>query len=251
MQIENDFVGTTEYTVDRLIKEKNWWDCLLLYFRYLKQRRLQGNVRTRSTDTFMIEAMWRWEWRFRKAKNKLKEMWLINIVQIRDEKGRVHSVYVKINFIIDEQKIRTQNITYELDIIHNPQKPSSGEWWTNTLVQNINTLKQKNIPPSKKDADYLLNSFWLSLARIEKDFSFTKSLSSIIKLCECVKYISAELDILPVYDKDTLTATSIMLSKWYSQDEIVKRCKDNGWDDLDNYKELIRNDYYLPDEIEK
>lgn len=246
MQQENDIVATTEYTVDKLIKEKNWWDCLLLYFRYLKQRRLQNNVRTWSTDKFMMKAMWWWETRFRNAKNKLKSMWLINIVQLRDEKWRVHSIYVRVNFIIDEQKIRNNNTTYEIENIHNPHFPCSGEQDTNTLIQNRNTLIQKETT-SKTSFDVVLSSFWLSMIEIEEWFKFSKSSKHIIDCLRFIKECSAKLDISPIYNKDTVNSTSILINKWYSIDEIAKIAKDD-WrsDGCETYQEMIRNDYYLP-----
>lgn len=242
----DEFVTTTFYTIDNLSKFKNWWDCLLLYFRYIKQRRLQNNVRTWSTDKFMIKAMWWWKDRFHKAKKVLKDKWLINIVQVRDNKWKIETVYVRVNMEIDTNKLRNNNTTYELDFTQYPWTPLCGEQETNTLIQKRNTLIQKETT-SKTSFDVILSSFWLSMLEIEEWFRFSKSSKHIIDCISFIKECSAKLNITPIYNKDTINSTSTLINKWYSVDEIVMISEDD-WrsNDCDTYQEMIRNDYYLP-----
>ena len=70
-------VSTTHDTVNALLEYKNWPDALALYFRYIQQRKMQGNNQTLSSSRFMMKAMWWGKDRFQKAKNILKEKKLV------------------------------------------------------------------------------------------------------------------------------------------------------------------------------
>jgi hypothetical protein len=67
--------------------------------------------------------------RLRKAKNVLKELWLIEIVKKRDGKWVISWFYVKVNFIVD-----TESILPIDPETHTPRNPATGERATNTLV---------------------------------------------------------------------------------------------------------------------
>jgi hypothetical protein len=121
--------STTEYTLDRIGSYRNWWDALLLYFRYIKQSRIQENVRTFSNDIFMEKAMSWGNDRLRHAKNVLKELWLIETIVKRDEKWRVSHSYVKVNFIIDTGAILSTTPETRNQCCPEPVEPG-----TNTLV---------------------------------------------------------------------------------------------------------------------
>lgn len=115
----------------------------------------------------------------------------------------------------------------------------------NKINNNKNKENKKKLHP--KNLDVILSSYWLSLANIEKRFSFSKSLGHIELCLGYIKDISAKLDIIPIYNKDTINATSILINKGYSVDEIVKIAREDNWDLwAENYQEMIRNDYYLP-----
>jgi hypothetical protein len=86
---------------------------------------------------------------------------------------------------------------------------------------------------------------------IEEWFEYKKPLEQIIRDCEAIRDISRWLWINPTYTQETINATDIMLNKWYNIDDIIAFVKEERVDDVYDYKELIRQDYYLPVEIEK
>lgn len=94
-------VSTTLPTIDKLMGHKNGWDALLLYFRYVKQSRIQETNITYSHNEFMMKAMWWSNKRFNNAKNLLKEFWLIEQITKR-EWWKITWKYVKVNFIINQ-----------------------------------------------------------------------------------------------------------------------------------------------------
>jgi len=107
-------VWTTFYTIDRLLEYKNWPDALALYFRYMKQSRIQKTNQSLSLDIFMIKWLKRGRDRFRNAKTLLKKLWLIEVIQSRWINGKIATRYVKTNFIIDESKVKQFTIDYEI-----------------------------------------------------------------------------------------------------------------------------------------
>lgn len=143
----NELFWMTFYTADRIMETwwKNWPDALALYIRLLKQSRIQETNQTWSLNEFLQQSLWRGRDRLQNAKKILNDLWLIDYIQIRDEKWRMKSKYVRVNYLINEQKIRTNNITYDLQIDRLTEKSSDGETTTNALSNiNINALSIKN-----------------------------------------------------------------------------------------------------------
>ena len=72
--IDNLF-AMTFYTYDRIREAwwiwKNWDEAFSLYIRYIKQARMQKTDKTKSLDSFMTEAMWWSEKKFKKVKKIL------------------------------------------------------------------------------------------------------------------------------------------------------------------------------------
>ena len=130
--------------------------------------------------------------------------------------------------------------------------PSPDEDRTIRSLNKRNYLKEKNNTAFEKKAD-TLSSFWLNKANIEKWFEFKKPLDRIINDCNWITRISRELNIKPVYNKDTINATDILRNKHFLDDEkwFMDYIK-NDWIvcDVKTYQDLIRQDYYLPVEID-
>jgi hypothetical protein len=82
-------------------------------------------------------------------------------------------------------------------------------------------------------------------------FDNKKTIERISDLCKIISQISSRLDIKPVFNKDTINATDIMIYNYkFDVDDIVEYCIDNDWNEYcDDYYDLIRNDYYLPAEM--
>lgn len=130
----NEIFGMTFYTYDRIMESGNS-DALVLYIKYLKQSRMQDTSKTFSLDKFMWTSLWRCNNRFYKAKKILKELWLIDVIKTMWPDWKFIDNFVRVNYLIDENRIRTLGTTYEL--IHSTQNEESGFWREEMLI-NIN-----------------------------------------------------------------------------------------------------------------
>lgn len=128
-------VSTTHDTCTVLMQYKNWGDALLLYFRYILQKKLQENESTYSEDSFMQASMWWWYDRLRAAKKVLEKHWFIETVQTRWENWKLWKKYVKVKYVII--------IWTQPGVDPTLGNPRLGETQTNTLVVNTNTLVVK------------------------------------------------------------------------------------------------------------
>lgn len=158
----NEIIWTTFYTINTILaKWYNWPDALALYFKYIEQTRIQQTNITWSLDVFMKKKMWRWDSRFKKAKKILRDLWSIDLIQKRDSLWRVKTVYVKVNFLINENKIRKNSMTYEIEPssteTHSVDIPPNGEWERNALSIKHKCLN--NITNSSKEEEQSSN-FW-------------------------------------------------------------------------------------------
>lgn len=114
----NELFWVTSYTFDRIM-EVGWRigpDAFALYFKLMKQARIQQTNQTYSLNEFLREWMWRWEDRLRNAKNILKQLGLVEDVKIQDEQWKIKWHYVRVNYLIDENKVRNSVNTYNLSI---------------------------------------------------------------------------------------------------------------------------------------
>jgi hypothetical protein len=146
----NEIFWMTFYTYDRIMEEggKNWADAFALYVRLIEQTRIQQTNQTRSLNVFLKKWLWRWDERLKKARKVLKDLWLIDDVEIRDTLGRIVSHYVRVNYLIDEKKLRTLSSTYNLStsgLNGDVDKSTYGETDTNALsTKDINAWSTKD-----------------------------------------------------------------------------------------------------------
>lgn len=161
----NELFGITAYTYDRIMEVwgKNWPDAFALYFKLLKQSRIQQTNITYSLNAFLKNGLGWWDERLKNAKKILKELWLVDDVVVRNDRWIIEGHYVRVNYLIDENKVRTQGITYNLstkglcpgvDETHPLSSPTDGQTDTNALnTKYINALntKEENIPPKEND----------------------------------------------------------------------------------------------------
>jgi acyl-CoA-binding protein len=146
----NEIFWMTFYTYDRIMEEwwKDWANAFALYVKLIEQTRIQQTNQTRTLNVFLKNWLWRWDERLKKARKVLKDLWLIDDVEIRDTLGRIVSHYVRVNYLIDEEKIRTLSTTYNLStngLNGDVDKSTSGETDTNALSTKIvNAWSTKN-----------------------------------------------------------------------------------------------------------
>lgn len=97
----DELVSITDNTLNRLSDYKNWGDALMLYFRYVQQRKQQENDLIYSPDSCMMkEATWSSE-KFYKVKKILVELKLIETVKKLDEKNKILWHFIKVNLPLD------------------------------------------------------------------------------------------------------------------------------------------------------
>ena len=100
IQLEKELCITTLKTLTVLFAEKYWPDAVALYFFYYKQCKLQQTNQARSTKSFCLKWLWRWETKFRRAKNILKKYNIIEDIKNIDEKTKkINGRYIKLNYI--------------------------------------------------------------------------------------------------------------------------------------------------------
>lgn len=154
----NELFWVTSYTYDRIMEVgwKNWPDAFALYFKLMKQARIQQTNQTYSLNEFLKKWLWRWDERLKKAKDILKSLWLVDDLNVRNEKWKIMWHYIRVNYLINEEKIRTSGITYNLstngvspgvDETQNRITPTSGQTDANALstkwINALNTKEQK------------------------------------------------------------------------------------------------------------
>ena len=155
----NEIFWMPFYTYDRIMEEwgKNWPDAFALYVKLIKQSRIQQTNQTYSLNSFLKDGLKRTEERLKKSRGILKSLWLINDIVIRDELGKIKWHYVRVNYLINEDKVRTLGIDYNLSItpeIQGVDNTTSGKSDTNALSNiNINAWSSINheIPDLNKD----------------------------------------------------------------------------------------------------
>jgi len=194
MYIEADqIVWTTFYTIDRLLEYKNWPDALALYFRYIKQSRIQETNQSWSLDSFMMQGLPRGRDRFNNAKALLKKIWLIEVIQKRNIDWTIDTYYVKTNFIIDETKVKQFTIEYNVDWNTtwmrnnlNTVLPETGETTTNALSTKYKCLKNIKETTRKKPwrietLEEFIEKWEKTIARYEREWYLRKD---ILRACE-------------------------------------------------------------------
>ena len=175
----NEIFWTTFYTYDRIMEVggKNWPDAFALYVKYLKQSRIQETNQTKTLNAFLREWLWRWDKRVKNARDVLKKLWLIDDVVIRDELGKMRWHYVRVNYLINEDKIRNTCSTYSLSTTalgHDVESARCG--WMNTNALSTQYINAWSNDLSKDKCDEVANK-----TQDESVDDFTQLLSSCVE----------------------------------------------------------------------
>ena len=159
----NEIFWMTFYTYDKIMEEgwRIWPDAVALYIKLMKQARIQQTNQTYSLNEFLKEWLNWGDERLKHAKDVLKALGLMDNITITDKKTwRILWHYVRVNYLIDEEKVRSNSINYNLSTTGFHQGVvESTSWWTdaNALSNininawsniNINTTKEKKSIPS-------------------------------------------------------------------------------------------------------
>lgn len=162
LDISDDLLIINKITIEKLFEEENQ-NPLILYLFYYKTAKWQKHNPIKASDEYCKKCL---HWgidKLQSAKQKLKEMDLIESVRRTDEKGRVVGWYIKINYLIDKTTIPETTI---------PTKPQLVKQETNTINNKyINTNNNKNTNITHKYGTYkritLTNEEY---TRLVKDF---------------------------------------------------------------------------------
>ncbi len=219
----NELFGITAYTYDKIMEVwgKNWPDAFALYFKLLKQSRMQQTNITYSLNSFLKNGLGWGDDRLKNAKKILKELGLVDDVVVRNDRWIIEGHYIRVNYLIDENKVRTKGITYNLstkgiypgmDETHNWDWPTSGQTDTNALnTKYINawSTKKENSLINKEQQSWDLEKNNLSLFDMgvvdkEKEKSSAKKEKEITtKIDDLISKIKEVCDELWVaYNKD-------------------------------------------------
>lgn len=225
----NEIFWMTFYTYDRILQEwTNWPDALALYIKLIKQTRIQQTNQTYSLDSFLENWLWWGYKRLKNAKDILNKLWLMDNIVVRDEKGKVVGHYVRVNFLINEQNVRTNGITYNLSTTYSEPVVADNQNWIdehkclNNINENAwNTKKENNTEFENSEILENLNSYpieimWLkekekSCAKKEKE-NWNQDINNLISE---IKNVCNDLRV--AYDKtmDRQFAKHILTAKEY------------------------------------
>ena len=219
----NEIFWMTFYTYDRIIEEGgNYWpDALALYIKLIKQTRIQQTNQTYSLDSFLENWLWWWYKRLKNAKNVLKSLGLIDNLDIRDKSGKIAWHYVRVNFLINENKVRTSSTTYNLTTTAPEPVVAENQNWSNEhkCLNNINI----NALNTKKEINNNLENLWnwelvsypinelkekeKSSAKKEKEITteINNLISEIKEMCD-VLWVAYNKDMERQFAKHILTA---------------------------------------------
>ena len=216
-------VSTTLPTLDVLSTYKNGWDAILLYFRYVRQARLQKTNTTYSKDTFMANWL---EWslgKFYKVKKILTENNLIEAITRKWEDWKIEGAYVQVNFLIKDKEGHGSEQNANLPTLSKNRstvKPECGKMTSNALSNiNINAWRKEykygEEEFTKAEAiDYIYNSYSNKIPKDKKKYN--KSAQAKLYIEQLLKeYSLVELvDSAKSYFRAT-DSTYIMASQYF------------------------------------
>lgn len=141
LDIADDLLIINKTTIERLFNEESQ-NPLILYMFYYKTAKWQNVNPIKASDDYCKKCL---HWgidKLQSAKQKLKEMELIETIRRTDETGKVVGWYVKINYLIEKTRIPETTI---------PSKPQVVKQETNTNNNKyINTNNNKSTISRKR-----------------------------------------------------------------------------------------------------
>ena len=267
----NEVLPVTITTFNRIMEEGGWKtgaDAFALYFRYIVQSRLQNEMVTDSSDSFMKVAMGWWGWpRFSSAKKLLKYLWLIEAIKDRDGGGAISSWKVKVNLLVPDW-VSTRSIeTVVVDTTRIPETVVV-DWnrcdpipdWELTRIPETQLVAKRttNIYNSNNNIiisniHKIIKKYWFTypseqpflIFNLMKDKSFLEVAESFGWAWELTEYIM-EYSMNDEFWKGKVTSLKHFYYKWnmlYNQAKAkwFKAKKSLSEDDSKIFQELIDN----------
>lgn len=139
IDISDDLLILNKITIEKLFEEVNQ-NPLILYLFYYKTAKWQKHNPIKASDDYCKKCL---HWgidKLQKAKQRLKELDLVENIRRVDETGKVVGWYVKINYLIDETTIPETTIPISPQVVKQETNTINNKY-INTN-NNINTKKE-------------------------------------------------------------------------------------------------------------
>ena len=141
--VANELIILNQITIERLFEQKNL-NALILYLFYYKTAKWQGVNQIKANDSYCKQCLHWGSDKLKEAKNILKQMGLIKILNKKNEKNQIDGWYIKIEYY---------STTPETTI---PNTPDVGKQNTNTYNNNNKYLNNnKNTIIVEKAIKYM------------------------------------------------------------------------------------------------
>lgn len=130
--ISNELIIINKITIEKLFNQKNL-NGLILYIFYYKTAKWQKTNQIKANDTYTKKCLHWGSDKLKNAKDLLKQMRLIDIIQKRNDKSQIDGWYIKINYYSTTLETTT------------PIIPDVGQQETNAYNNNNNKCLNNNI----------------------------------------------------------------------------------------------------------
>ena len=251
ISLENELIILSTSTIIKLFTYKNWNDLIALYLFYHKQCKIQWTNQSFTKSNFAMKWLWWGDDRFKSAKKILKELWLIEDIQHRDEKWKILWWFVKLNYIKSDNKanlstgaeihplatsthwlpedkcLKINNInTYDYKLKYNILKKII----LNNLINNISSSCKEEVKKNKTkrneeestDSDETFEKLWkwYSSVNIKKQKAKAKTKEYFNKLIKTSKDLELLRYALPRYVESTNDKNYLVLLRTYLSDKL-------------------------------
>lgn len=141
--IEKDIIIISNKTLIKLFSYKNWSDLVSLYMFYHKQCKLQWTNQSFTLWDFVKKGLNWWDKRFKSAKKILKELYLIEDIQHKNDKWQIVWHFIKLNYIQSHNKanLSTGAENHPLAVSIGGSQETNA--WSNITINAWNNIKEK------------------------------------------------------------------------------------------------------------
>lgn len=173
--VEEEPIVISKHLIDLLKKEQEFPNLFALYGFYYYLAKWQKTNRPKATVEYVSQSMGWHPDKVRRVKRKLKELGLINDIQVRGNGNKVVGCFVQVNFIWNNQKFHPLEKPEPSIQIHPLEKPEGGN-----IINNINnkyiSLPIKKSSSKERNLKYLpLANYLAQIILTKKNMRYTSS----------------------------------------------------------------------------
>lgn len=144
LDIADELLIINKRTIDTLMELDNASDCIALYVFYYKTAKWQKTNQIKATDTYAMKCLGWGKQRLVRTKDTLREHGLIDIVQTRDDAGKIKGWYVRVHYLVTQRELSDCKVFIQRYQSPQVDKSTGGEQNTNALRQNDKCLKTED-----------------------------------------------------------------------------------------------------------